>query len=627
MAAEGMAGRIAGMPSQATHGAEGGWRSIDRADLVRIAVTAAGALVAATGLLEGSRVRDGLLVAIALVCGWPVWAEALGGVRERRMTMELSMALAIVAALVLGELTTVLLILLFVLVAEVLEHMTIARGRRALRRLAELLPDRAVVRREDVDTDVPLEGVRPGDEVLVKPGARIPVDGTVVSGASAVDQASITGEPWPAEKRPGDAVYAGTVNQRGALTVRTQRIGRQTTFGRILDAVEKAEALKAPVQRLADRLAGWLVYFTLGCAAITYGASRDAKATIAVIIAAGACGVAAGTPLALLAAVGRSARAGALVRGGVAVEGLSTVDTVVLDKTGTLTMGEPVVVGVRPARGVEERDLVGAAAAAERRSEHSIAGAILRHAERLGVPVDDPSEFHYEPGQGVRALVLGRQVRVGRAAWASPDAPAAAGAPTEPGLTQVFVARDGAPLGSLVVTDALREDAEATVAGLHALGLRTVLLSGDAPAATAAVARRLGIEAHEGALLPEQKLLRVEALLAAGRKVAVVGDGINDAPALARADVGVAMGGGTDAAKETAGVVLIGGRLAGLVEAIRVARRARRVIHQNFAGRVVVDALAIVVAALGFLPPVAAGLVHVGSELAFILNSARLLPR
>jgi len=266
------------------------------------------------------------------------------------MTMELSMALAIVAALVLGELTTVLLILLFVLVAEVLEHLTIARGRRALRRLADLLPDRAVVRREDVDTDVALEGVVPGDVVLVKPGARIPVDGTVVSGASAVDQASITGEAWPAEKRPGDAVYAGTLNQRGALTVRTQKTGRQTTFGRILDAVEKAEALKAPVQRLADRLAGWLVYFTLGCAAITYLASRDAKATIAVIISAGACGVAAGTPLALLAAVGRSARAGALVRGGVAVEGLSTVDTVVLDKTGTLTMGEPVVVEVRPAR-------------------------------------------------------------------------------------------------------------------------------------------------------------------------------------------------------------------------------------------------------------------------------------
>ena len=614
------------MSSDPAHGIEGGWRSIPRADLVRIAVTAVGAAVAATGLFAGSPIRDGLLVATALACGWPVWAEALDGVRQRRMTMELSMALAIVAALVLGELTTVLLILLFVLVAEVLEHLTIARGRRALRRLADLLPDRAVVRREDVDTDVALEGVVPGDVVLVKPGARIPVDGTVMSGASAVDQASITGEAWPAEKRPGDAVYAGTLNQRGALTVRTQKTGRQTTFGRILDAVEKAEALKAPVQRLADRLAGWLVYFTLGCAAITYLASRDAKATIAVIISAGACGVAAGTPLALLAAVGRSARAGALVRGGVAVEGLSTVDTVVLDKTGTLTMGEPVVVEVRPAAGVLERDLVGAAAAAERRSEHSIAGAILRHAERIGVAVADPTEFHYVPGEGVRGLVAGREVRVGRATWAVPGSVPGA-PPTDNGVTEVFVARDGLPLGSLLVTDALREDAQAAVAGLHALGLRTVLLSGDAPVATAAVATRLGIAEHEGSLLPEQKLLRVESLLAAGRKVAVVGDGINDAPALARADVGVAMGSGTDAAKETAGVVLIGGRLAGLVEAIRVARRARRVVHQNFVGTILVDAVAVLFAALGYLPPVGAGLVHVGSELAFILNSARLLPR
>jgi heavy metal translocating P-type ATPase len=614
------------MSSDEAHGIEGGWRSIPRADVVRIVVTAVGAAVAATGLFAGSPIRDGLLVGTALACGWPVWAEALDGVRQRRMTMELSMALAIVAALVLGELTTVLLILLFVLVAEVLEHLTIARGRRALRRLADLLPDRAVVRREDVDTDVALEGVVPGDVVLVKPGARIPVDGTVVSGASAVDQASITGEAWPAEKRPGDTVFAGTLNQRGALTVRTQRTGRQTTFGRILDAVEKAEALKAPVQRLADRLAGWLVYFTLGCAAITYLASRDAKATIAVIISAGACGVAAGTPLALLAAVGRSARAGALVRGGVAVEGLSTVDTVVLDKTGTLTMGEPVVVEVRAAAGVLERDLVGAAAAAERRSEHSIAGAILRHAERIGVPVADPTEFHYVPGEGVRGLVEGREVRVGRATWAVPGTVPGA-PPTDNGVTEVFVARDGLPLGSLLVTDALREDAEAAVAGLHALGLRTVLLSGDAPVATAAVATRLGIAEHEGSLLPEQKLLRVESLLAAGRKVAVVGDGINDAPALARADVGVAMGSGTDAAKETAGVVLIGGRLAGLVEAIRVARRARQVIHQNFIGTILVDAVAVLFAALGYLPPVGAGLVHVGSELAFILNSARLLPR
>jgi Cd2+/Zn2+-exporting ATPase/Cu+-exporting ATPase len=312
-----------------------------------------------------------------LVGGWPILKEALDNLVQRRMTMELSMTIAIVAAAAIGEFFTALVITLFVLVAEVLEGMTVGRGRKAIHDLLGFLPRAVSVRRAGAIRSVSTADLVLGDAVLVAPGGRIPVDGTVLKGHSFVDESRITGESLPVEKTVGAHVFAGSINQSGALEVSTSRIGRDTSYGKIIEAVERAEKSRAPVQRLADRMAGYLVYFALGAAALTFLITRDMRSTISVVIVAGACGIAAGTPLAILGAIGRAARLGAIVKGGVYLETLGRVDTVVLDKTGTLTFGRPEVQRIIPAGGATADEVVAAAAAAELRSEHPLGKAII----------------------------------------------------------------------------------------------------------------------------------------------------------------------------------------------------------------------------------------------------------
>src|SRR5213593_1362542 len=287
-----------------------------------------------------------------VVGGWPIFREALENILARRMTMELSMTIALAAALAIGEFFTALVIALFVLVAEVLEGLTVGRGRRAIKDLLDLLPHHAVVRRAGGTQEVEAAEIQVGDLVLVKPGSRVPVDGVVVAGNSFVDQATITGESLPVEKLAGSRVYAGTINQSGVIEVRTEGIGRDTAFGKIIEAVERAEQSKAPIQRIADRLAGYLVYFAIGCAGLTFLFTQNVRSTISVVIVAGACGIAAGTPLAILGAIGRAARQGAIIKGGLYLEILGKVNTIVLDKTGTLTLGRPRVSSVTPCPGV-----------------------------------------------------------------------------------------------------------------------------------------------------------------------------------------------------------------------------------------------------------------------------------
>ncbi len=561
--------------------------------------------------------------------GWPIVAEAFENALQRRMTMELSMTIAIVAAAAIGEFFTALVITLFVLVAEVLEGMTVARGRRAIRDLMELLPRAVQTRGADgAIREVAAEEIGIGDTVLVNPGGRVPVDGTVAAGHSFIDQARITGESLPVEKLPGSAVYAGTINQAGALEIRVERVGRDTSYGKIIEAVERAERSRAPVQRLADRLAGYLVYFALGAAALTLLLTHDARSTISVVIVAGACGIAAGTPLAILGAIGRAARRGAIVKGGVHLETLSTIDTVVFDKTGTLTLGRPEVREVRAAAAMAPESVLAAAAIAERRSEHPLAAAILARAAALGISAPEPERFLALPGRGVVAgLAEGDEIVVGsRALLAERGIAVPEQSRQASGAGEVLVARNGGLLGAVLVADALRPEAREAVAALRRIGIRTMILTGDAKPVADAVAHELGVDASEAELLPEVKLARIEARVSAGRKVAMVGDGVNDAPALTRASVGVAMGSGTDVARESADVVLLGNDLQRFVETLLIARRARRIIWQNFAGTLAIDGLGMVLAALGFLNPLFAAFIHVASELAFILNSTRLLP-
>ena len=573
--------------------------------------------------------------AVGLAIGaWPIFKEAFANLIERRMTMELSMTIAIVAAAGIGEFFTALVITLFVLVAEVLEGMTVQRGRRAIRDLLEFLPREVSVRRAGSVRAVSAAELGIGDAILVNPGGRVPVDGTVLAGHSFVDESRITGESMPVEKTKGAPVYAGAINQSGALEVRAERIGRDTSYGKIIEAVERAERSRAPVQRLADRLAGFLVYFALAAAGLTFLVTGDVRATIAVVIVAGACGIAAGTPLAILGGIGQSARLGAIVKGGVHLETLGRVDTVVLDKTGTLTYGRPAVQRVLTVAGVSPETVLDAAATAEQRSEHPLGQTIVAHARAQKRPVVEPDRFSYTPGRGIAAELAATTVLVGNRAWmrergvVMPDA-SGTGIGRETAASaasEVFVARDGRLLGAIAIADAVRPEGQRAVAALGRMGIRTILLTGDTRSVAEAVARSLDIREVEADLLPEDKLERVKALVAASRTVAMVGDGVNDAPALMAASVGVGMGSGTDVARESADVVLLGNDLARFVETLAVARRTRGIIWQNFTGTLVVDALGVGLAAFGLLGPLLAAFIHVASELAFILNSARLLP-
>jgi Cd2+/Zn2+-exporting ATPase/Cu+-exporting ATPase len=470
--------------------------------------------------------------------------------------------------------------------------------------------------------------------VRVSPGGLIPGDGVVVSGHSFVDQARITGESMPIEKVAGAPLYAGSINASGVLEIRAERVGRDTSYGRIIEAVERAERSRAPIQRLADQLAAYLVYLALGAAALTFLLTRDMRSTIAVVIVAGACGIAAGTPLAILGGIGRAARLGAIVKGGAHFEALGRVDTVVLDKTGTLTYGRPEVQRIVPADGVTSGMVLDAAATAESRSEHPLGQAIVAHARAQGRSVNEPDRFAYTPGRGIAAQVAGATVLVGNWAWLQDRGAVmrttdAMGIETDPAgsaTSNVFVSRDGRLLGAIAIADTVRPEATRAVAALGRLGIRTILLTGDAQPVAEAVAKELGIRQVEADLLPEAKLERINALVAASRTVAMVGDGVNDAPALAAATVGVAMGSGTDVARESADVVLLGNDLARFVETLGLARRTRRIIWQNFGGTLAVDIVGVGLAAVGLLGPLLAAFIHVASELAFILNSARLLP-
>jgi P-type Cu+ transporter len=604
---------------------EPGAHHLDTLEIIRILFVAAAAV--AFGFLGSKSMSLAVLGAVcALIGGYPMFHEAWENILERRMTMELSMAIAILAALAIREIFTALVITLFVLVAEVLEGLTVGRGRRAIQQLVDLLPGSVVVRRQGQWAEVGIAEVSPGNLVLVKPGSRIPVDGSVVGGRSFVDQSTITGESMPVEKSPGAMVFAGTVNQSGALEVEAERLGRDTTFGRIIEAVERAEKSRAPIQRIADRLAGYLVYFALGAAALTFLFTHNIRSTISVVIVAGACGIAAGTPLAILGAIGRAAQQGVIIKGGLYLEKLAEVDTVLLDKTGTLTYGTPEVREIRPAAGVADEFVLKAAAVAELRSEHPVARAVIKKAAQLGVRYEDPERFEYRPGKGVAAILEGDEIVVGNQEFLLARGVSSAYADGKSPDAVVFVARQGRLLGSLVVADMLRPEAASAIRSLKSMGLKTVLLTGDAKAVAEQVGTSLGVDEISSELLPEEKLQYVKRLTDASRVVAMVGDGVNDAPALAQATVGIAMGSGTDVARESADIVLIGSDLSKLLEAFRIAHRCHRTILQNFVGTLVVDSIGVGLAAFGFLNPLLAAFIHVSSEMAFILNSARLLP-
>jgi heavy metal translocating P-type ATPase len=596
-------------------------------DGIRIAVVAVAASLVWFRVWEPFAHFSIIGIGGTLIGIYPILKEAYENVIERRMTMELSMTIAILAALAIGQFFTALVIVWFVLIAEVLEGLTVRRGRTAIRDLLNLLPSEVTVRRNGRTEQRSTESINIGEIIEVNPGGRIPVDGEVVSGNSFVDQATITGESLPVEKVPGTSVFAGTVNQSGALEVRVTRIGRDTAFGRILNAVEDAERSRAPIQKTADKLAGYLVWFALGCAVLTFIITRNLTSTISVIIVAGACGIAAGTPLAILGGIGRSAREGAIIKGGLYLELLSSVDTVVFDKTGTLTFGNPEVTSIVAADGYTERDVLHIASIAEQRSEHPLGKAIVNKAAETQLTVSAPEEFKYIPGKGIDCSLDHRKILVGSRTFLQENQVNLNGAGASADRSSgILVACNGMYVGAIGIADTLRLEAKKAIAALHEMGLRTVLLTGDAKHVAESIAKEVGIDVVHAEVLPDQKSEVIEQLVGSGKKVAMVGDGINDAPALMRATVGIAMGSGTEVARESANIMLIGNDLLRLVDTIKISRCCHRIIMQNFSGTLAVDSVGVGLAAFGMLNPLLAAFIHVVSELTFILNSARLLP-
>jgi len=602
-----------------------------KGEYFRLGLMAAVILASTAGWWRSLMTRDWLAFAATLIGGWPIFEEAWENLRKRRMTMELSMTIALVAALCIGQFFTALVIAFFVLFAELVEGYTVGGGRRAIQNLIDALPRKVIVRREGRELELATEQIASGEVIIVRPGERVPADGTVKKGHSFVDQSSITGEPLPVEKVVGSKVFAGTINKDGVLELQVERIGRDTTFGKIVEIVEQAERSKAPVQRIADRLAAGLVYFAFGAAILTLLVTRNLTSTISVIIVAGACGVAAGTPLAILAGIGSAARRGIIIKGGLYLEQLSQIDTVVLDKTGTLTLGVPEVTSVTAFNGAIEAEVLQTAAIAEQHSEHPLGEAIVRCARQRNLPLRKYTNLNYMPGKGLACEDNGSEILVGSRALFEErrlSLPAellsvSATADTA-GQTIVLVGKDKQILGTVALADQLRAEAKQAVNDLKQAGYHIVLMTGDTSNSAKTIGNELGVHETMGDLLPHQKLQRIRELLAGGHKVVMVGDGVNDAPALAEATVGVAMGQGTDVALETADVTLMTSDLSRLVEVLTISRRCYRVILFNFWGTILVDTIGIILAFCGLLAPIIAALIHIGSELAFILNSARL---
>ena len=568
-----------------------------------------------------------LFVAVALGL-WPLVRTGVADlVHERKIGTEIFITLATLIAMAGREYVAGAMVMVIILIAEFIADLNTDRARASIKGLLGSVPQAALVRRDGAERTVPVEELRAGDVVIVRAGEQIPADGAVRAGDGAVNEAPITGESVPREKAPGARVFAGTILETGALDVEVEKVGQDTLFARIVALVETAQEQQAPVQKLADRVAGWLIPVVLFFLLAVYVFTRDVRLIITLLIFTSPAELGLATPMVIISAVARAARAGILLKGGIHLEELAKVDVVAFDKTGTLTFGRPEVVRVEPVGGgIDARELLRLAAAAERRSSHPLAKAVFEHARKEGVDVSEPSLFDVVRGRGVSAQIDGATVLAGNAAFLSEKGVAVPERTAEE--TVVYVAREGTLLGAVYLADRVRPDAKDALARLKRKGIRrVVMLTGDHADIAARIGAELGVDGVEADLLPEQKLEAIRRLQQQGHKVAMVGDGINDAPALAAADVGIAMGvAGTQAALEAADVALMTDDLDKIADARELARRAYRTIKENLiVGVGVVHVLGITAALLRLIGPVEAAAIHLGPDILVFLNSVKLL--
>jgi Cu+-exporting ATPase len=609
-----------------------------------------------------------LATPVVLWGGWPFFVRGVASIKNRSLNMFTLIALGTGVAYAYSVAVTLFpevfagwfngkpteayfeaasVITALVLLGQVLELKARAQTSNAMRALLDLAPKTARILRDGNETDIPLADVQKGDLLRVRPGEKIPVDGVVVEGTSAVDQSMITGESMPVEKNPGDKVTGATVNGTGGFTMRAERVGNETMLAQIVEMVSKAQRTRAPIQRLADHVAGYFVPLVVLIAIITatlwalYGPEpKIAYAlvnAVAVLIIACPCALGLATPMSIMAGTGRGARAGVLIKNAEALEKLEKLDTLIVDKTGTLTEGKPKLMSVVPIGSFDEVTLLKLAASIERGSEHPLAAAIVLGAEDKKIGLAEVTNFQSVTGKGVTGMVDGYKVALGNAALLESLSISADIFKTqaEPyrtqGQTVMFVAIDGKAAGLVTVADPIKQTTPEALRLLKEMGLHIVMLTGDGKTTAMAIAKKLGIDDVEAEVLPERKGQIIQELQAKGHKVAMAGDGINDAPALAQAEVGIAMGTGADVAMESAGVTLVKGDLMGIVRARRLSRATMGNIRQNLFFAFIYNALGVPLAAGVLYPhfglllsPIIASAAMSLSSVSVIVNSLRL---
>ncbi|QBI22080.1 cation-translocating P-type ATPase [Egibacter rhizosphaerae] len=603
-----------------------------------VQVAVAAILIAAGFALRAwsEPVYAGLLITAAAVAGTPIAVRAVRDLRIRRVGIEALVTIAAIGAVVIGEVWEAAAVTGLFALGGALEAMTMGRTRRALALLLELVPETATVRRDGAEVAVAPAEVGEGETVIVRPGHRIPVDGQVLLGRAAVDEQTVTGESMPVEKQPGSEVYAGTTAAGGVLEVRADRVGADTALGRIIHRVEEAQEHKVPAQRFLERFARWYTPGVVVLAVVAGLLTGDVRLALTLLVIACPGALVISIPISVVAGVGRGARRGILVKGGEHLEQAAKVTAVAFDKTGTLTEGRPEVAAVEPLDdGIEADELLRWAATVELGSEHPLATPIIERARAAGLGLPErPDAFVAHEGGGVQATVDGSEVLVGTPMLLSsagidvgPEASAALERHRSAGRTTVLLARGARVVGVIALADRVRDDAARAVADLARAGVRRrVMLTGDAAAVGHAVAEQVGIDEVHAELSPEDKLAVIRALQAEGERVAMFGDGVNDAPALATADVGIAVGAtATPVAMETADVALTTGRLVRASEAIHLARRTVRIMRQNVTIALATVAVLLTGVLAGEVHMAGGMLVHQASVLAVILNALRLL--
>ncbi len=553
----------------------------------------------------------------------------LGGV----FGIDLLATVAIVTSILLGENLAAVVVVLMLGGGEILEEFISGRANKAIEELVDAFPKYALVIRGEEEVEVPIHEIKPGDIIVVKPGGMIPVDGEIIIGNATVNQSSVTGEPLPVEKQVRDEVLSGSIVELGAIQIRTRVVGAESTYGRIIAMVKEAEENQAPIVKLADRFAGYYIPVILVLGLAVYVLTRDPIRMAAVFIISCPCALTLATPMAVAASIGNSARKGILIRNGASLQKLADVNTVILDKTGTLTLGRPKVSEVKGFNGAADRVVLALAAGAERHSEHPVALAVTKKAEEEGVQYVECSEVETHPGMGICVTHDETRVTVGSEKLLRMQGIVITDEVTDylnkrhSNQSTIFVARNMELVGAITISDTLRENVQEVISDTRRSGAsKIVILTGDKREVADEVAVKAGVDEVIADLLPSDKVAHVKRLKEAGGMVMMVGDGINDAPSLATADVGVAMGlTGTDIAIETAGITLSNNRLEGVPKLLRIGRETMKTVKLNIAFALVVNAIGIVLSTTGQVTPLTASIIHESNALIVMLNSLRLL--